>query len=603
MFCCGLSAVRGVCPDLQFYSRGTAVPSVAHRALLASYSPLLKSCFLGSDPGMLDVTAVILPDFETTDVETMLNFLYGQVSDSMNAPIFHVMSMSIANYPERNPNPLTETLVRIDRLQAESKEETSGRFGLDQRHGVIKKRKGAEENQAFSPTDNHNIGCSLCGLQFDLVKMLSKHVNSAHVMDQSPSGKTFQCKTCLLSGLPNSNYLNLTTLERHCEVRHLLDPQDLVTDCPDCLKPFNAKAMRLHIRTHTNCKPFHCLTCDWKTNWETSFRTHLKKCNKTPDRNPRCNNELKKKVPNTEAQTGQVEINIVIGESTYTVQCKRCGLICSNQEEYSSHLCSDSQHRKSKKFRCNRCLVDFKTMSAIRKHQEQCKSALKEKVTTEAEPYRTSKRLKKKPAKIKAFESEFDDPTGLSDDSDIDQDFVPTGKEEMESDDELNSSLDKEEKLYTVVDSSKRSDLRNNKRCHTCIYCEARFSRASQLRAHSRTHVSQLRTHSRTHVRSIQPACHQCNRHFLVENELKNHNCLMSRVEGVVESPSSGGAVKCELCGCQLGGQSELFHHTVSHLPRAVVAGLEPGLAGWCPHCPGPVPPHLADSHVAEHHS
>jgi len=589
-FCSGLSAVRGVCADLQFYSRVTAVPSVAHRALLASHSPLLKSCFLGSDPGMLDVTAVILPDFETTDVESMLNFLYGQVGDSMNAPIFHVLS--IANCPESDLNPMTETPVRMDRLPVES-QETSGRFGHDKRHGVIKKRKGAEENQAFFPTDIHNIGCSLCGLQFDLVKMLSKHVNIAHVLDQSPSGKTFQCKTCLLSGLPSSNYLNLTTLERHCEVRHLLQPQDLVTDCPDCLKPFNAKAMRLHIRMHTNCKPFHCLTCDWKTNWETSFRTHLKKCSKTPDRNPRCNNELKKNIPITEAQPGQVEINIVIGESTYTVQCKRCGLICSNQEEYSSHLCPDSQHRKSKKFRCNRCLVDFKTISAVRKHQEQCKSALKEKVTTEAKPtnIRTSKRLKKKPVKNSAFEAKFDDPTGLSDDSDIDQDFIPTGKEELESDDELNSSLDKEEKLYTVVDSSKRSDLRNNNRCHTCIYCEKTFSRASQLRAHTRSHVE-----------SIQPTCDQYNRHLLVEKELKSHNCLMSRVEGVVESPSSGGTVKCELCGCQLGGQSELFQHTVSHLPRAVVASLEPGLAGWCPHCPGPVQPHLADSHIAEHH-
>jgi len=62
-------------PDVTFIFGGKSPSLRAHRALLASYSKMLKDAFLSLDS---DEAIILMPDFGPSDVSTLLNFLYGK---------------------------------------------------------------------------------------------------------------------------------------------------------------------------------------------------------------------------------------------------------------------------------------------------------------------------------------------------------------------------------------------------------------------------------------------------------------------------------------------------------------------------------------------
>ena len=88
-------------PDLKIFANDSTCAVIAHKIILASHSYMLKTAFISS--GVVGEAVLILPDFSVEDVNTMIQLLYGQISE-VNTPsdLFSVLGLILRNQESEN---------------------------------------------------------------------------------------------------------------------------------------------------------------------------------------------------------------------------------------------------------------------------------------------------------------------------------------------------------------------------------------------------------------------------------------------------------------------------------------------------------------------
>ena len=175
-------------PDLKIYASDTKSVILAHRAVLASHSCLLKTAFLSSD--VQGEAVLILPDFSWEDVEQMLQLLYGQISNIINpGEIFSVLGL--------NPD-FQESEFFVDQDESELIFETMKSEIIVDDKGSSKRPPRSKPKVFTDPTTNLIANDPLHGADNEAAPDVDNYIVS------EPSNiRPWLCQICLISNVRN----------------------------------------------------------------------------------------------------------------------------------------------------------------------------------------------------------------------------------------------------------------------------------------------------------------------------------------------------------------------------------------------------------------
>ena len=121
--------------------------------------------------------------------------------------------------------------------------------------------------------------CSYCAKGFKQLSSLKNHEKNAHeapntseTPDTLKLVATYDCKDC------NQVFKSRSTLRDHEIRKHGRKGQIMKCNWVGCIKDFtNPALLKLHIRTHTNERPFECQFCDLKFKSKFHMENHAKR--------------------------------------------------------------------------------------------------------------------------------------------------------------------------------------------------------------------------------------------------------------------------------------------------------------------------------------
>ena len=189
----------------------------------------------------------------------------------------------------------------------------------------------------FHP-ENDLKTCPFCGESDDNRINMYKHIKTFHAY-QIPEEKIFSCELC------KASFVNKHKLARHIACVH---KKGETTECDICHKTFAQKAtMMRHRRIHLDIKPFKCGICELSFTQKTGMRAHRAR-HYNKDGTLKSAEEIKiqveiiKEQRNKQADPKSSSENK--GKSRKknrkkSVTCERCGLKCTSNVDYDSHVC------------------------------------------------------------------------------------------------------------------------------------------------------------------------------------------------------------------------------------------------------------------------
>ena len=157
------------------------------------------------------------------------------------------------------------------------------------------KKKQKKKNDGGS----EDFNCKTCGMTFSSVQNLKLHIKSQRhkkMMQTAENGNVVQCPTCNQKfDSPNSyvshemkEHINIVSTEDGKSVKHTgIDEKymDFVRDmekskktmvqCPECSKQIRSGNIYVHLRNHSNSKPFNCKLCNLKFSDHNLLKHHV----------------------------------------------------------------------------------------------------------------------------------------------------------------------------------------------------------------------------------------------------------------------------------------------------------------------------------------
>ncbi len=143
-----------------------------------------------------------------------------------------------------------------------------------------------KKRRSFGDATGEDFSCKTCGITFSSVHTLKVHTKSRRhmrMMEMSESGTVLQCATCSQKFDSTNSYINheLKTHidigntedgkpvkytgidEKHMEfLRDMQRTRKTSVQCPECNKRVSSSSIYVHLRNHSNSKPFSCNLCD-----------------------------------------------------------------------------------------------------------------------------------------------------------------------------------------------------------------------------------------------------------------------------------------------------------------------------------------------------
>ena len=150
-----------------------------------------------------------------------------------------------------------------------------------------------------SESTNEDFNCKTCGMTFSSMHNLKIHIKSRRhkrMMETVESGNVVQCPTCSQKFDSPSSYvthemkahINIANTKDGKPVKHTgIDDKfmDFVRDmekskrtvvqCPECNKKITRANIYVHLRKHTNSKPFTCKLCNLKFSDHVLLKHHV----------------------------------------------------------------------------------------------------------------------------------------------------------------------------------------------------------------------------------------------------------------------------------------------------------------------------------------
>ena len=250
-----------------------------HKLILAAASEFLKVCLLSADEKDTEISAISLPDYTRSEVETLLAFLYGQDEELGKG----AKSLYWCLFPPSCKEDCSdsEPLVKVELDNSDGGDnlkDSDNDFDIFGELGEGKNKRGKRRSSMSDYDDEVDEECS---------KRRKRAVRPVKL----PSGGRFNCSDCAYDTLSKSEFIQHVTLHKkvfctecqkvlkcrafrkHCEKMHL-------AECLECRVTFNERNEAAdHIaKVHAGETFRHCSHCQIKWGSDETVQTHEMNC-------------------------------------------------------------------------------------------------------------------------------------------------------------------------------------------------------------------------------------------------------------------------------------------------------------------------------------
>nr|XP_046236059.1 zinc finger protein 25-like isoform X2 [Scatophagus argus] len=184
-------------------------------------------------------------------------------------------------------------------------------------------------------TNNKTHLCGVCGKSLSDYRSLSRH-KMTHSGERPHS-----CQVC------GRRFKLPGTLRQHEKIHTYRERSYL---CDVCCKMFlTSKQLQIHMRTHTNEKPFHCGECGKGFTTKGPLTIHMRvHTGETPYRCPDCGWSFKRKI--------NLDNHVTVHSGHKPFVCGICGKACARKTYLTVHM---RTHNGERPYKCTICLEDF----------------------------------------------------------------------------------------------------------------------------------------------------------------------------------------------------------------------------------------------------
>jgi KRAB domain-containing zinc finger protein len=205
--------------------------------------------------------------------------------------------------------------------------------------------------------DKRPHGCNLCKKDFKSSPQLKRHVKAVH----SKRTRKFRCLEC------NNAFFTKSHLIQHQNV-HINNNGEGFAECYFCHKKFSRSSnLVLHVKTHTQEKPFACPEkfCKYESARLGDVKKHQRRFHSSTA------NKFNGKIwtcyfcSKTLTQFYNLTIHMRRHTKEVPFKCNFCKKKYINLESLQRHIAS---HTNEKAFKCSKCYKEFKTSGDLKQH-------------------------------------------------------------------------------------------------------------------------------------------------------------------------------------------------------------------------------------------
>nr|CAD7425083.1 unnamed protein product [Timema monikensis] len=208
--------------------------------------------------------------------------------------------------------------------------------------------------------------CETCGKSFNTKTAMMEHVR-VHLNDEDK--EKFECDTC------HTLYSSKNILKRHIILHDKAKEKKYA--CETCGKTFfKLPNLRLHIKVHSEDRPFKCSCCSMAFKWKKNLDTHTSIHGLGTDNHSKDNERIRKATPRVQCEVCgkylaskwnlSVHMKRHNGNFTGSHMCHICGKTLCDSQAMSRHL---KVHMGIKPFECKICNKHFGTKMSRDDHE------------------------------------------------------------------------------------------------------------------------------------------------------------------------------------------------------------------------------------------